>query len=272
MEIYQVKKTKYLVDYIIIINVIIFIIGGLLTFYNGNNFLINLGAKINYKIADLQYYRLLTPMFLHADVFHLIFNSFALFSIGRSVEVVLKKKKFLIVYIISVVFGTIGSFIFSESISVGASGGIFGLVGALLYISFLTPSATKKMIQKDIFIIIALNLFLGFTNPRIDNAAHIFGFIGGFLTSFSLGYAINSTFKLYKKIAFACIISFLIAFFALIVPQYRTSENYYLYKGASLYYEGDFIKSKDTFEMALERYPHNKEFSDILKVINSILE
>ena len=240
MDLDRIGRPKYLVDYIILINIGIFIISTFIEIVTSSNILLELGAKINYKIADYEYYRLITPMLLHSDIFHILFNSFALFIIGRNVEAALGKARLLTIYLFSVVFATMGSFIFNDNVSIGASGGIFGLVGAMLFISMLYPESIKKLMQKDIITLIVVNLVLGFTNPRIDNAGHIFGLIGGILAAFAIGYKGQKKFDFKSYIARLLILASVASFFTFAIPRYKVSENYYLTKGASLYYERNF--------------------------------
>lgn len=270
MDFNRVGRPKYLVDYLVLINIVIFVISTFGEIITSSNLLMQLGAKINYKIADYEYYRLITPMFLHADVFHLIFNSFALFTIGRNVEIALGKTKFLIIYLVSVLFGTMGSFVFNDNISIGASGGIFGLIGAMLFISLLYPDSMKKLLQKDIVTLIVINLVLGFTNPRIDNAAHISGLIGGVLISFSLGYPNQVKMNISNYIPRALILVGLLAFMIFSVPNYKTSEEYFLSKGSSLYYENELESSYKTFSEGLKLYPDNQQFQDIIEGFEAI--
>ncbi|MGB3367930.1 MAG: rhomboid family intramembrane serine protease [Acidaminobacteraceae bacterium] len=263
----KVGRPKYLVDYIVLINIAIFIVATFVEIVTSSNLFLELGAKINYKIADYEYYRLITPMFLHADIFHIIFNSVALFSIGRNVEIALGKTKFLIIFLVSVLFGTMGSFVFNDSISVGASGGIFGLIGAMLFISLLYPDSMKKLLQKDIITLIVVNLLLGFTNPRIDNAAHMSGLIGGVLISFALGYPKQLKMNITNQISRVLLIALSVLFFMFGIPSYKTSENYYLTKGASLYYGNNLEEAYGVFTDGLKQFPNNTQFQEIVEAM-----
>lgn len=267
MDFNRVGRPKYLVDYIVLFNIAIFIVGTFVEIATSSNLFLELGAKINYKIADYEYYRLITPMFLHADIFHIVFNSFALFNIGRNVEIALGKTKFLIIYLVSVLFGSMGSFIFNDSISVGASGGVFGLIGAMLFVSLLYPDSIKKLLQKDIITLIAVNLLFGFTNPRIDNAAHISGLIGGVLISFALGYKSQIKMNITNQLSRVVLVALSVLFFMFGIPNYKTSENYYLSKGASLYYENNLEEAYEVFNDGLDQYPNNVQFQEIVKAM-----
>jgi len=141
------------------------------------------GAKDNLRILSGEYWRFLTPIFLHANILHLFINCYSLFAIGVLVEKIFGSFKFAFVYLVAGITGNILSFIFSSNPGVGASGSIFGLLGALLFFGIINPALFKSHFGNNVILTILINLGYGFTNARIDNFAHIGGLIGGFLTS-----------------------------------------------------------------------------------------
>lgn len=141
------------------------------------------GAKENFSIFAGEYWRFLTPVFLHADIKHLIMNCLSLFVFGRIVEGLFGHKKFAFIYLASGIMGNIASFMFSPRSAVGASGAIFGLLGALIYFSVENPKICRRYFGNDILIMVVINLVFGFVSPGIDNFGHVGGLIGGFLTS-----------------------------------------------------------------------------------------
>lgn len=146
-----------------------------------------LGANYAPLVKNGQLFRLITYAFLHGGIIHLLVNMYSLFIVGRQVENNYGKIRLLIIYFISALTGGLLSALFSDSISIGASGAIFGLLGALLYFGlqfrlYLTDALVSKIIP-----IIVLNLIIGFTVTGIDNACHIGGLIGGFLASMAVG-------------------------------------------------------------------------------------
>lgn len=145
------------------------------------------GANIKEAVVAGEVYRLITAAFLHASIFHLLFNLYALYIIGNQVENYIGKFKFLIVYLISAISGSLMSCIFNTSISVGASGAIFGLLGSLLYFGYHFRLYLGSVLKTQIIPLIILNLCLGFLDSSIDNAAHIGGLIGGYLSTMALG-------------------------------------------------------------------------------------
>ncbi|APH04385.1 rhomboid family intramembrane serine protease [Bacillus weihaiensis] len=145
--------------------------------------LVNFGAKFNPYIYEGEWWRLITPIFLHIGFFHLLMNSFALYYIGPAVERAFGSLKFLLIYLIAGIGGSVASFAFSTSVSAGASGAIFGCFGALLYLGLHNRRVFFRTMGSNLLVIIGINLALGFVIPNIDNAGHIGGLIGGFLAA-----------------------------------------------------------------------------------------
>src|SRR5690606_36651475 len=102
--------------------------------------LIEYGAKFNQLIVAGEWWRFITPIFLHIGILHLLMNSLALYYLGSIVEKIYGSGRFLFIYLFSGFLGALGSFIFNPSISAGASGAIFGCFGALLYFGTIHPS------------------------------------------------------------------------------------------------------------------------------------
>lgn len=151
--------------------------------------LLRFGAKFNYLIAEGQWWRLLTPVFLHIGVVHLLFNEYALWIFGREVERLFGSLRFLVIYILAGLFGSLASFAFSPALSAGASGAIFGIIGALAAFFLRNRARFGEMGRRQLsglIAVIGLNLFLGFTIAGIDNFGHIGGLVGGFLLGLAL--------------------------------------------------------------------------------------
>ncbi|HWO77636.1 MAG TPA: rhomboid family intramembrane serine protease [Bacillus sp. (in: firmicutes)] len=142
--------------------------------------LLEFGAKFNPLILAGEWYRLITPIFIHIGVLHLLMNTMALYYLGTLVERIFGSVRFFFIYMIAGIIGSIASFAFSPNLSAGASGAIFGCFGALLYFGMFQPKLFLRTLGYNIFIVIALNLALGFAIPGIDNAGHIGGLVGGF--------------------------------------------------------------------------------------------
>lgn len=143
-----------------------------------------LGAKENCSIDAGQWWRLLTPMVLHGNLTHLLFNSWALYALGTEAERVYGTPRFLALYLLSGLAGSIASYVFNPgALSVGASGAIFGMLGALAAFAFTSRSfvgwEASKMQLGQMATLAAINLAFGFVVPNIDNSAHIGGLIIG---------------------------------------------------------------------------------------------
>jgi rhomboid protease GluP len=145
--------------------------------------LIRYGAKFNPLIWEGEWWRFFTPIFLHIGFLHLLMNTFALYYLGMMVERLYGSWRFFCIYMIAGFFGTLGSFLFTSSLSAGASGAIFGLFGALLYFGTVYRHLFFETIGTNIISLIIINLLFGIVVPGIDNAGHIGGLIGGFLAA-----------------------------------------------------------------------------------------
>jgi rhomboid protease GluP len=142
-----------------------------------------IGIKQNTLIMHGQIWRLITPIFLHGSPLHIIFNMYALFAIGPTLERFYGRSRYLSLFMLSGFAGNVMSFIFTASPSLGSSTAIFGLLGAegvLLYqnrevFGNIVPRALSQVV-----IIAVINLVIGLTpNSGIDNWGHIGGLIGG---------------------------------------------------------------------------------------------
>ncbi len=141
---------------------------------------------VPYILENGEYYRLFTSLFLHFGFTHLLNNMVTLVIMGRYVEPLVGKVRFLIIYFISGLGGNLlsgGIELITKDyvVSAGASGAIFGLTGALLGLTLLCRGRVGQLTSRDVLIVVALSLYNGFTSQGVDNAAHIGGLISGFL-------------------------------------------------------------------------------------------
>lgn len=148
--------------------------------------LYKLGSNINISLLNGQVYRFITSMFLHGGMTHLLFNMYALYSMGSLVERVYGRKNFFKIYFISGITASIISSFTLKGISIGASGAIFGLLGAVLVFAYKMRTKIGKGLLYNIITVIAINIFIGITLPNIDNFAHIIGLLSGIAVSFIL--------------------------------------------------------------------------------------
>lgn len=151
-----------------------------ITSFGGNNLIL---------VQNGEVWRLITSAFLHVSLAHLLVNMYSLVALGTQVETFIGKWKFLFIYFISAICGNLLSLTFSEPniISAGASGAIFGLMGALLYFGYHYRLYLSSAIKQQLIPIIILNLLIGLLIPGIDLTAHIGGLIGGYLAAMAVG-------------------------------------------------------------------------------------
>lgn len=148
--------------------------------------LIDYGAKVNTLIQEGESWRLITSTFIHIGVIHLFFNLYALWSLGPLAEDAYGHLKFFLIYLFAGLGGSFASFIFSSALSAGASGAIFGLLGALVYYSYKRPNLWRSGLGMNLIIVILVNIGFGFSQPGIDNYAHLGGLLSGTLISILL--------------------------------------------------------------------------------------
>jgi len=184
------KKKPIITSALIIINILIYIGSILLGKYD---YLVNEFCVYGPLIRLGEYYRLITGMFLHGDLFHLLFNCYALWIIGSQIESYMGRGKYLVIYLFSGILGSLASITFNDVASIGASGAVFGLLGSMLYFGYHYRIYLGTVIKSQIIPLIVLNLFLGFITNGIDNFAHIGGLIGGALITVALGVKYKST-------------------------------------------------------------------------------
>ena len=151
--------------------------------------LVRFGAKVNEMIANGQTWRLFNAMFIHIGLLHIAFNLYALNSLGPLVEGFYGHERFLVVYLIGGLWGSVASYAFSDALSAGASGAVFAMVGAttvyfLHYRKYF--GARGGAILQNMAVVTAMNLFLGFSSSGIDNFAHIGGLLGGAAIGFGI--------------------------------------------------------------------------------------
>jgi rhomboid protease GluP len=141
-------------------------------------------------LVDGEYWRLVASMFLHGGILHVGMNMFVLGQIGPLVERLLGNLPFLIVYMLAGIFGSLASAWFNGGTSVGASGAVFGVFGALLAYLLMQwrtmPRAALLSLRSSAISFVLLNVMIGFMLPFVDMAAHLGGLAGGFLFALPL--------------------------------------------------------------------------------------
>ncbi len=174
-----------------------------------NSVLVAYGAKTNSLINAGEWWRFVTPVFLHGGIIHLLMNMYGLWVLGPFVERLYGSAKFVFFWVITGVAGVLGSyltvrpgmqlnmvsrFLFKngDPVSVGASGALFGLIGVLFVFGIKfrheLPDGFKRAFGTGMLPTILLNVFIGFTIPVIDNAAHMGGLVAGAALALVVGY------------------------------------------------------------------------------------
>ncbi|MFA9463537.1 MAG: rhomboid family intramembrane serine protease [Velocimicrobium sp.] len=188
------KEPKDIGDYyslintiIILINIIVFVLVDLSHSSTNSEWMLRCGAMYwPYFFENGEYYRLITSMFLHFGITHIFNNMLVLWFIGGTLEKLVGHIKYIFIYFLSGILAgcfSIGYNILigQAPIAAGASGAIFGTSGALLYIILINKGKAEGLTRRQILIFLFLSLYSGFASQGVDNAAHIGGFISGFL-------------------------------------------------------------------------------------------
>lgn len=149
--------------------------------------LYNLGAINQGAIKSGEILRLITAIFLHGNIIHLLVNMYSLSIVGKQVETYLGKLKMIIICLISGITGGLLSAISGTQCGIGFSGAIFGLLGALLYFGYHYRLYLGEALKTQIIPVILYNLVISFLIPNIDFFGHLGGLVGGFLCSMALG-------------------------------------------------------------------------------------
>ena len=157
--------------------------------FDSNELLERMGAIVPHLVESGAFWRLVASMFLHGSWLHWLANSWAIYQLGTLYEVLFGSKRFAMVYFVSgIAAGIASSLHLEQGVAVGASGAVFGILGAFIFSLLRSPQYrhqpwTKSLIGQLVFWI-AVNLYIGYTLPFIDNVAHVGGLIAGLALGF----------------------------------------------------------------------------------------
>ena len=183
-----VNKNNIVTMSIIAINIILYIITAIMSknILDMNAYvLLYMGGNYGALVSHGQVWRLLTCAFLHGGIIHIFCNMYALYALGPQIEILFGRVKYIIIYLLSAIGGSLLSYKFSpSSLSIGASGAIFGLFGAMVVFVLKYKDKIPKKVLNNLFGVIILNLLIGFNLQGIDNFAHIGGLLVGALVAF----------------------------------------------------------------------------------------
>lgn len=187
-EIISFVRSRQPVNFIIVLmNVVVFLVLSVMGDTQDAVFMLNHGASWEPYILEYgEYYRLVTCIFLHFGIDHLFYNMLLLIFLGDSLEQIVGKLRYLAIYLLGGVAGNIVSVWVSAgtenyAVSAGASGAIFAVVGALLWIVIRNGGRLKGYSSQRLFFMAALTIVNGLTTTGVDNMAHIGGLAAGFL-------------------------------------------------------------------------------------------
>lgn len=188
-EVFKIKP-PYATIGIIVANIIVFILS---LIYGIDNVAIYAGLYAP-AVRDGEIYRLITAAFVHSGLLHIFLNMYALYVVGVQLESFYGSLKYLVIYLFSAVMGSLLSMAFlGNAISVGASGAIFGLFGALLYFGYHYRVYLGNTIKTQILPVILINLLIGFSIAGIDQFAHLGGLFGGAIIAMAVGLKYKTT-------------------------------------------------------------------------------
>lgn len=172
---------------LIVINIVVFFILTMFGDTEDAGFMLQHGAMYEpYIIEGHEYYRIFTCLFLHFGITHLLNNMVLLGALGWNLELEIGKVRFVIIYFASGIIGNIVSLFYDltleqPAVSAGASGAIFGLMGALLYVVIANRGRLGRLSGRGMLVMVILSLYFGLTSTGVDNLAHIGGLVSGFL-------------------------------------------------------------------------------------------
>lgn len=195
------KKRPIITYALLISNLVMFVamlLAGANPFNVDPNISYNFGGLVNFNTMGndfFELYRLIASMFIHGSIIHLAFNMYALYVIGPQIESFFGKWKYIIIYFGSGIIGGLFSMLFQNNftVSVGASGAIFGLLGSLLYFGYHYRVYLGSVIKSQIIPLIVLNIIIGLMSSNINLIAHLGGLLGGVLVTKAVGVKYKST-------------------------------------------------------------------------------
>lgn len=182
----KIMRSAPVTTILVLINIFVFILLEIGGSTEDLEYMVNHGALYAPLVLQGQYFRFFTSMFLHFGVKHIASNMLALFCLGSMVEQELGRIRYVLLYIISGLGASALSFAAailsgSQNVAAGASGAIFGIIGALCMIMIKRRGHFRNMSPANVALMAGYSLFAGFTDIGVDNAAHIGGLIMGLI-------------------------------------------------------------------------------------------
>jgi len=206
------------------INILIFLLMSLAGGSMNLPTMLAFGAKHNAAIDNGQWWRFITPIFIHIGLIHLFFNSYALWMVGPQVEKLYGPARFVLLYVGTGVAGVAASYFYNPGVpSAGASGAIFGLFGVLLVFGLRyrnsIPPFFKRAVGTGVLPVIIINLIIGFTMSQfIDNSAHLGGLLAGAALAAMIPYQQpgSETPGIFKTLQMVLLATIVVSFFEVV--------------------------------------------------------
>ncbi len=197
----ELQNRPYVMYFFLALQTVVFLIMELKGFSVGGSenpqILYTFGAMEKNSVLVLhQYWRFITPIFIHIGLTHFVVNSVTLYFIGAQVELIYGHWRFFVIYLLSGIFGNLFSFSLSQgnSLSAGASTALFGLFGAFIMLwRYFKDNYHMQFFVKRYLTFVLLNLFFNLFSPSVDILGHLGGLIGGLLLANTLRLRIKST-------------------------------------------------------------------------------
>lgn len=238
---------------LIVVNVIIWL--AMVLFLNrfSDIKLLDVGGLVHFNVVHGEWYRLVSSIFLHYDFEHILMNMLSLFIFGKIVESIVGHWRMLVIYIFAGIFGNFASLSFNiDTVSAGASGAIFGLIGAIFAFMYVGKQFNRKVIGQLLIvlvIIIALSLFM----TNINIVAHIGGLVGGLLITL-IGYYFNNDKNRFWYLFILILVLFIVAQIRIFTID---EDNIYNTIIAKEMKQGQYDEAKDMVEHTI-----NKDYAD----------
>ncbi|WP_436859895.1 rhomboid family intramembrane serine protease [Staphylococcus caeli] len=227
--------------------------------------LLDVGGLVHFNVVHGEWYRLISSIFLHYNFEHILMNMLSLFIFGKIVESIVGHWRMFVIYIVAGLFGNFASLSFNiDTVSVGASGAIFGLIGAIFTFMYIGKQFNRKLIGQLLIVLIVM-IGLSLLMDNVNIIAHIGGFIGGLLITL-IGYY----FKRNKTWFWVLIILMLVLFIAAQIRIYTIKEdNIYNTIIANEMKQGDYSEAKSMVEHTIEKQYADDETYYLKGLINS---
>ena len=190
-ELYK-RKVAYVTGGLVLLNVLYFLYLEAFGSSEDLTFMIKKGAMYEPLIENGgQYYRFITAMFMHFGIDHLVNNMLVLFILGDNLERAMGKGKYFAVYMISGIGANVISYLYNMQqmkivVSAGASGAVFGVIGALIYVVTANRGKLEDLTTQRLVLMVVFSLYFSLSNSTIDHVAHVSGLLLGILVSLVL--------------------------------------------------------------------------------------